>query len=45
VNRVLRQLRERELLLFKGGEATILDRQALRALAEFDPTYLYGSEP
>jgi CRP-like cAMP-binding protein len=44
VNRVLRQLRERELLLFKSGEVTILNQPGLRALAEFDPIYLYGSE-
>lgn len=44
VNRVLRQLRERELLLYKGGEVTILNRSALRALGEFDPGYLYGDE-
>ena len=44
VNRVLRQLRESELMLFKGGEVTILNRGRLRALAEFDPAYLYGSD-
>lgn len=42
VNRVLRSLRERELLLFRGGEVTILDRRRLRALGEFNPAYLYG---
>lgn len=42
VNRVLRSLRERGLLLFRSGEVTILDRRTLRALAEFDPAYLYG---
>lgn len=42
VNRVLRSLRERGLLLFRGGEVQILDRATLRALAEFDPLYLYG---
>ncbi|SFP60904.1 Crp/Fnr family transcriptional regulator [Sphingomonas rubra] len=45
VNRVLRSLRERELLLFRNNEVTILDKAALRALAEFDPMYLYGDPP
>lgn len=44
VNRVLRHLRERELVLFKGGEVTILNQQGLRSLAEFDPAYLYGND-
>jgi CRP-like cAMP-binding protein len=44
VNRVLRALRERDLLTFKAGEVRILDRKALEALAEFEPHYLYGSE-
>lgn len=44
VNRVLRSLRERALLLFRGGEVTILDRSKLRGIAEFDPTYLYGDD-
>ena len=42
VNRVLRLMRERELVLFRGGEVTILDHQRLRSMAEFDPVYLYG---
>jgi CRP-like cAMP-binding protein len=42
VNRVLRELRERELMLFKGGGVTILDRKALESFGEFDPAYLYG---
>ena len=42
VNRVLRIMRERELALFRSGEVRILDHQRLRALAEFDPVYLYG---
>jgi CRP-like cAMP-binding protein len=45
VNRVLRSLRERGLLVFRGGEVTIVDRTKLRAIGEFDPTYLYGDEP
>jgi CRP-like cAMP-binding protein len=43
VNRVLRALRERDLLTFKGGEVRILDRKSLETLAEFEPHYLYGS--
>lgn len=44
VNRVLRQLRERELMLFRGGEVRILDRRGLRQLGEFNPAYLFGDE-
>jgi CRP-like cAMP-binding protein len=43
VNRVLRSLRERNLLTFKANEVCILDRKALAAVAEFEPQYLYGS--
>ena len=43
VNRVLRVLRERELLTFKGGQVCILDQQKLAKLAEFEPQYLYGA--
>ena len=43
VNRVLRALREKNLLTFKAGEVNILDRKALAAVAEFEPQYLYGS--
>lgn len=43
VNRVLRLMRERGLLLFRSGEVQILDGAGLRAVAEFDPVYLYGS--
>ena len=42
VNRVLRLLRERGLVSFRSGEVRILDFAGLRALAEFDPVYLYG---
>ncbi|RZL73350.1 MAG: Crp/Fnr family transcriptional regulator [Sphingomonas sp.] len=44
VNRVLRALREKNLLTFKAGEVNILDRKALAAVAEFEPQYLYGSK-
>lgn len=43
VNRVLRLMRERRLLLFRSGEVQITDIVGLTALAEFDPLYLYGS--
>lgn len=43
VNRVLRVLREKNLLTFKANEVHILDRKALAAVAEFEPQYLYGS--
>ena len=42
VNRVLRLMRERGLVSFRSGEVRILDEAGLRALAEFDPVYLYG---
>lgn len=41
VNRMLKRLRGDELLVFRGGEVTILDWERLQRLAEFDPTYLY----
>ena len=44
VNRVLRLMRERGLLLFRGGEVQMLNVPGLTALAEFDPAYLYGSQ-
>ena len=40
VNRVLRQLRERELLSMSKGTVTILDLAALRKLAGFEGGYL-----
>ena len=43
VNRVLRALREKNMLTFKANEVRILDRKALAAVAEFEPQYLYGS--
>ncbi|MEG3164972.1 Crp/Fnr family transcriptional regulator [Sphingomonas sp. PB2P19] len=43
VNRVLRSLRERGAMTFKGSEVRILDRKALERIAEFEPDYLYGS--
>ncbi|MDQ8756823.1 Crp/Fnr family transcriptional regulator [Sphingosinicella sp. LHD-64] len=41
VNRVLRQLRERRLVEFRGGRVTMLDRAGLERIAEFRPAYLY----
>jgi len=40
LNRVLRYLRERELLTFSGGTVELLNRPALTQLAGFDPSYL-----
>lgn len=41
VNRVLKDLRERELLAFRSGRVKILDFDKLARLAEFSPAYLY----
>lgn len=41
VNRVLRELRERGLVTFRGGHVTIADRAGLSDLAEFSPDYLF----
>ena len=41
VNRTLRRLRDRKLLTYRRGEAEILDIDGLKALASFDPRYLY----
>jgi CRP-like cAMP-binding protein len=40
-NRMLRQLRERGLVAFRQGRVDILDWDALRAFADFDPAYLF----
>lgn len=40
-NRVLRELRERQLMTFKSGVVVIKDLRGLEALAEFDAAYLY----
>lgn len=42
VNRMLRELRERGLLTFRGGRVTIHDWEKLAAAAEFDPIYLHA---
>lgn len=41
VNRVLRELRERGMIEFRGGRVSITDFKALQDVAEFDPAYLY----
>jgi CRP-like cAMP-binding protein len=41
VNRVLKELRERELVEFRSSRVTITNLAGLRRLAEFDPGYLY----
>jgi len=40
VNRMLRELRERGLMTFKGGIVEVEDRAGLEQLAEFDRNYL-----
>lgn len=40
-NRTLQELRELKVLEFRSGTVTILDLEGLRAIAEFDPGYLY----
>ncbi|WP_206608843.1 Crp/Fnr family transcriptional regulator [Notoacmeibacter marinus] len=40
-NRVLRELREREVAYFKDGTVEIADLKELWKLAEFEPSYLY----
>jgi CRP-like cAMP-binding protein len=45
VNRVLQELRGRQFLEFRGGQLTVLDREGLATLAEFDPGYLYQGAP
>jgi CRP-like cAMP-binding protein len=41
VNRVLQELRQRRLIAWDGGMATVHDWQALVAMAEFDERYLH----
>lgn len=41
VNRTLKELREQELVEFRGSRVSIADLAALRRVAEFDPAYLY----
>lgn len=41
VNRMLKKLRDENLLTFRGGHVTIGDWERLQRVAEFDPTYLH----
>jgi CRP-like cAMP-binding protein len=41
VNRMLKKLRDENLLTFRGGTVTIDDWERLQRVAEFDPTYLH----
>jgi CRP-like cAMP-binding protein len=41
VNRMLKKLRDDNLLTFRGGNVTIGDWERLQRVAEFDPTYLH----
>lgn len=42
-NRVLRELRERKIVTFKGGQVVVTDIVALHTIAEFNDGYLYPS--
>lgn len=42
-NRILRELRERGVVTFSGGNIVVKDIKTLHAIAEFDPRYLYPS--
>lgn len=44
-NRVMRQLREMNLALFRAARVEILDRPALERRGNFDPYYLYLKTP
>jgi len=41
VNRTLRELRDRDLVVFRNGRVDILNWDGLVDVAEFDPAYLY----
>ena len=41
VNRVLKELRDRELVAFRSSRVMIRDLAGLQRVAEFDPAYLY----
>ncbi len=41
VNRTLKELREQEVVFFRGGRVDLRDLPALKHIAEFDPAYLY----
>ena len=41
MNRTLQELRKQGLIQLESRRVDILDLDALKAVAEFDPTYLY----
>jgi CRP-like cAMP-binding protein len=41
VNRMLKELRERDMLIVRSSRVSVLDRAALSRLSEFDPGYLF----
>lgn len=41
VNRMLKQLRDRDLVTFRSGRVVIHNLEELKAVAEFEPDYLY----
>jgi CRP-like cAMP-binding protein len=41
VNRMLKKLRDRGLLTFRGGRVAVGDWEELQRIAEFDPIYLH----
>jgi Mn-dependent DtxR family transcriptional regulator len=41
INRTMQQLRSEGLVEFRSGRVTLLDYDALKRVAEFDPSYLY----
>lgn len=45
VNRILRDLREQEIMTFRGGVVQIHDVKRLHRTAEFEPGYLYTDTP
>lgn len=45
MNRVVRKLRETGVVDISRGQVTVLDREALKVLGNFNPAYLYGEGP
>ncbi|MDO7843217.1 Crp/Fnr family transcriptional regulator [Sphingomonas immobilis] len=45
LNRMLRDLKERGLMAFRGGRVTIQDLPGLARFSEFDPGYLFVDQP
>ncbi|MFB0611135.1 Crp/Fnr family transcriptional regulator [Aurantiacibacter poecillastricola] len=44
VNRLLKELREQELVVVRSQQVEVLDRDGLEKLADFNPSYLYLDE-